>query len=61
MNCPICNAWTQTNDTRNKGDRMVRRRECGNGHRFNTEERVVVKKRKAEKDANRNMAPSAAR
>ena len=40
MNCPICNAWTTVNDTRNKEDFTQRRRECANGHMFTTEERV---------------------
>jgi transcriptional regulator NrdR family protein len=32
------------NDSRSKGDYIQRRRECANGHKFNTEERVMVKK-----------------
>ena len=46
MNCPICNAWTVINDSRSKGDHIQRRRECANGHKFNTQERVFVKPKK---------------
>ena len=60
MNCPTCNAWTQINDTRNRGDHMVRRRECANGHKFNTEERAVVKKPKESKDEAEHLAHRAA-
>ena len=44
MKCPICNVWTSINDTRSKGAFVQRRRECANGHKFNTEEHVTVKK-----------------
>ena len=37
MKCPTCGGWTTVHETR--GTR--RRRECANGHRFSTEERVV--------------------
>ena len=40
MNCPICNAWTTVNETRSKKEYVTRRRECANGHKFTTEERV---------------------
>ena len=40
MNCPICNAWTTVNETRSKKIYVTRRRECANGHKFTTEERV---------------------
>jgi transcriptional regulator NrdR family protein len=36
--------WTSINDTRSKGTHVQRRRECANGHKFNTEERVLIKK-----------------
>ena len=40
--CPECNVWTEVLDTRLKSDGSRRRRyQCGNLHRFNTEERVV--------------------
>lgn len=38
MKCPHCDGWTEVRETR--GDR--RRRECANGHRFTTQEVVVV-------------------
>jgi transcriptional regulator NrdR family protein len=47
MNCPICNAWTTVNDTRNKEDYTTRRRECANGHTFTTEERVNARRIKS--------------
>ena len=42
MKCPQCGAWTQVKETRtNKVKNIVTRRyECGNMHRFSTEERV---------------------
>jgi transcriptional regulator NrdR family protein len=46
MKCPTCAAWTEINDTRNKGDHMLRRRECANGHRFNTIEQVTASRKK---------------
>jgi hypothetical protein len=44
MNCPECGAWTTISETRLTIMRYRRRRECGNGHKFTTEE-VVVSKR----------------
>lgn len=41
MNCPECGVWTEVISTR--GTR--RRRECGNGHRFTTEEVIAKLKR----------------
>ena len=41
MNCPECGAWTTINETRLTVMRYRRRRECGNGHKFTTEEVVV--------------------
>jgi transcriptional regulator NrdR family protein len=42
MKCPVCGAWTTVKETRTrKTDGVVTRRyECGNMHRFSTEERV---------------------
>lgn len=42
MKCPICGTWTTVKETRTrKTDGVVTRRyECGNMHRFSTEERV---------------------
>jgi transcriptional regulator NrdR family protein len=34
------------NDSRSKGDYIQRRRECANGHKFNTEERAVPDKKR---------------
>lgn len=37
MKCPICDAWTDTLETRTRADGTKRRRyECANGHRFST-------------------------
>jgi len=44
MNCPECGAWTTISETRLTVMRYRRRRECGNGHRFTTEESVVPQK-----------------
>jgi transcriptional regulator NrdR family protein len=42
MNCPVCKAWVQVKETRQRPDNtMYQRVECANGHRFVTEERVV--------------------
>ena len=45
MKCPVCNAWTSVKQTRTrKTDGVVTRRyECGNLHRFSTEERVWIR------------------
>lgn len=50
MKCPYCNAWTDVRQTREGR----RRRECANGHRFSTQEVLVVddgKRAKAIADA----------
>lgn len=40
--CPECNVWTEVLDTRLKSDGSRRRRyQCGNLHKFWTEERIV--------------------
>jgi len=44
VNCPECGAWTTISETRLTVMRYRRRRECGNGHRFTTEEVVVPQK-----------------
>ena len=49
MNCPKCGVWTNVLDTRNKGSFTLRRRECGNGHRFTTEEHVKLQNLDARK------------
>ena len=42
MHCPVCGAWSLIKETRtNKIDNIVNRRyECGNTHRFSTEEKI---------------------
>ena len=44
MQCPTCNAWTTTQETkRDKNNNIVyRRRKCGNNHNFTTVEHVVA-------------------
>lgn len=41
MNCPECGAWSTVIETRSSPVRYRRRRECGNGHKFTTEETIV--------------------
>jgi transcriptional regulator NrdR family protein len=42
MHCPVCKAWVQVKETRQREENTTHRRvECANGHRFVTEERVV--------------------
>lgn len=37
MKCPVCGAWSEVLDTREgQNESVKRRRQCGNGHRFNT-------------------------
>lgn len=38
MKCPECGVWTRVLETRQG---VLRRRECANGHRFNTEEKIT--------------------
>jgi transcriptional regulator NrdR family protein len=44
MKCPICGAWTSVLETRTRkrDGVVVRRYECGNEHRFTTNERVLM-------------------
>jgi hypothetical protein len=53
--CPQCGAWTRVLETR-KG---TRKRECGNLHRFYTEETVLglsnIKSKESEDGANLEM------
>ncbi len=46
MTCPCCGVWASVKETRTrKTDSVVTRRyECGNMHRFSTEERIKVAK-----------------
>ena len=50
MRCPECGTKVfdvlETRARKTDGV-IVRRKECGNGHRFTTEERIVVSKPKA--------------
>jgi transcriptional regulator NrdR family protein len=42
MKCPFCEAWTTIKESRESPIfGYTRRRECGNQHRFTTQERVV--------------------
>jgi len=55
MNCPMCNAWSRVVETR-----MPRRvRECGNLHRFTTDEVLIYthfEKKKEQEDKRRKVA-----
>ena len=44
MNCPECGAWSSVKETRSDQAKTNyrRRRECANGHKFTTEEKVVT-------------------
>jgi transcriptional regulator NrdR family protein len=44
LNCPICEGkvWSTVEDTRAKEGFTLRRRQCGNGHKFTTEEHVKL-------------------
>jgi hypothetical protein len=55
MKCPKCNAWTRVAETR----LPFRVRECGNLHRFTTEEVFVIDhedKKKMQEDKRREVA-----
>jgi transcriptional regulator NrdR family protein len=54
MNCPECGAWTTISETRLTVMRYRRRRECGNGHKFTTEE-VVVSKEQLDAESNERL------
>lgn len=41
MKCPVCRAWTEVLESRPWKEKVTRRRECANGHRFTTYELVV--------------------
>jgi transcriptional regulator NrdR family protein len=51
MICPVCKAWVEVKETRQRPDNNTYRRyECANGHRFVTTEAVTrVIKAKAPK------------
>lgn len=45
MKCPQCNAWALVKETRQRNNNITRRRyECGNEHRFTTEEQAIKHK-----------------
>jgi transcriptional regulator NrdR family protein len=54
MNCPECGVWSSVKETRSDKKKTTyrRRRECANGHKFTTEEKVVdqIKNKLEEKD-----------
>lgn len=42
MKCPVCDAWTTIKESRESPIfGYIRRRECGNQHRFTTQEKVI--------------------
>lgn len=42
MKCPVCDAWTTIKESRESPIfGYIRRRECGNEHRFTTQEKVI--------------------
>jgi transcriptional regulator NrdR family protein len=42
MKCPTCGAWTTIKRNRESAEfGYIRRRECGNEHRFTTQELVI--------------------
>jgi transcriptional regulator NrdR family protein len=42
MKCPVCKAWVQVKETRQRPDNAIYRRyECANSHRFVTNEAVT--------------------
>ena len=53
MNCPECGAWTTISETRLTVMRYRRRRECGNGHKFTTEEVIVSQEQLASESSER--------
>jgi len=52
MKCPFCEVWSDVIETR--GAR--RRRECGNGHRFTTQEQLTSYSPRKVDDRNRQAA-----
>jgi uncharacterized Zn finger protein len=54
MKCPECQTKVfevLETRTRKRDGTIVRRKECGNGHRFTTQEKIVVSKPKAVRDS----------
>jgi transcriptional regulator NrdR family protein len=54
MNCPNCGAWSSVKETRSDKAKTMyrRRRECANGHKFTTEEKIVVSEVKCKEKQN---------
>jgi DNA-directed RNA polymerase subunit M/transcription elongation factor TFIIS len=42
MDCPVCGSWSIVLETRQRKAGFIRRRLCGNEHKFSTEEVVVT-------------------
>jgi len=42
MKCPVCNAWVEVQETRQRANGKYRRYQCGNLHTFGTMESVFV-------------------
>jgi len=42
MKCPVCNVWTNVQETRQRANGKYRRYQCGNLHTFGTMESVFV-------------------
>ncbi len=40
MKCPFCSAWSDVLETRDRGGRIYRRRQCANLHTFSTSETI---------------------
>jgi transcriptional regulator NrdR family protein len=42
MKCPVCGVWVSIKETRQQADNTTKRRyECGNQHRFTTQEKII--------------------
>jgi transcriptional regulator NrdR family protein len=54
MNCPNCGAWSSVKEIRSDKAKTMyrRRRECANGHKFTTEEKIVVSEVKCKEKQN---------
>jgi len=53
MKCPECGAWSVILETRDTSVRYRRRRECGNNHKFTTEEVALSEDQLKEEQKNR--------
>jgi transcriptional regulator NrdR family protein len=42
MKCPVCNAWVEVQETRQRKEGRYRRYQCGNLHTFGTMESLFV-------------------